>query len=44
MRCAFDKFRLRLRSLFHRRRVDFELETEIRFHLDQLGEAGICFH
>ncbi|MGH9629627.1 MAG: permease prefix domain 1-containing protein, partial [Bryobacteraceae bacterium] len=39
---AFDKFRLRLRSLFHRRRVDFELETEIRFHLDQLIEENIA--
>lgn len=39
---AFDKFRLRLRSLFHPRRVDFELETEFRFHLDQLVEENIA--
>jgi predicted permease len=39
---TFDKFRLRLRSLFQRRRVDFELETELRFHLDQLIEENIA--
>src|SRR6267154_1001976 len=31
-----DKARLRLRSLFRRPNVDFELEAELRFHLDQL--------
>jgi predicted permease len=35
---ARDKLRLRLRSLFFRRHVDRELETELRFHLDQLTE------
>ena len=38
----FDKVRLRLRSLFQRRRVDVELETEQRFHLDQLEEDNIA--
>ena len=33
-----DKARLRLRSLFRRSRVDFELEAELRFHQDQLIE------
>jgi len=28
-----DKVRLRLRSLFRRPSVEFELETELRFHL-----------
>jgi putative ABC transport system permease protein len=37
-----DKFRLRLRSLFFRRRLDRELETELRFHLDQLTEENIA--
>lgn len=36
-----DKARLRLRSLFHRPDVDLELETELRFHLDQLIEENI---
>jgi hypothetical protein len=30
-----DRARLRLRSLFRRPNVDFELEAELRFHLDQ---------
>ncbi len=38
---ALDKIRLRLRSLFRRRRVDRELEDEFRFHLDQLVEEEI---
>jgi putative ABC transport system permease protein len=38
---AQDKLRLRLRSLFSRRHVDRELETELRFHLDQLTEENI---
>ena len=33
-----DKARLRLRSLFRRPNVDFELEAELRFHLDQFVE------
>jgi hypothetical protein len=33
-----DKLRLRLRSLFSRRKVDRELEAELRFHLDELIE------
>jgi putative ABC transport system permease protein len=37
---AQDKLRLRLRSLFHRGHVDRELETELRFHLDQLMEEN----
>jgi predicted permease len=36
-----DKARLRLRSLFRRSNVEFELETELRFHLDQLIEENI---
>ncbi len=36
-----DKVRLRLRSLFRRRNVDFDLEAELRFHLDQLIEENI---
>ena len=36
-----DKARLRLRSLFRRPNVDFELEAELRFHLDQLTEENI---
>jgi predicted permease len=36
-----DKARLRLRSLCHRPNVDFELEAELRFHLDQLIEEKI---
>jgi predicted permease len=36
-----DKARLRLRSLCRRPNVDFELEAELRFHLDQLIEEKI---
>src|SRR6476619_963962 len=36
-----DKARLRLRSLFGGPSVDFELEAELRFHLDQLTEENI---
>ena len=36
-----DKARLRLRSLCRRPNVEFELEAEIRFHLDQLIEENI---
>jgi predicted permease len=36
-----DKARLRLRSLFRRSNVEFELEAELRFHLDQLIEENI---
>ena len=36
-----DKVRLRLRSLFRRPNVDFELEDELHFHLDQLIEENI---
>lgn len=36
-----DKVRLRLRSLFRRTNVDFELDAELRFHLDQLVEENI---
>jgi hypothetical protein len=36
-----DKARLRLRSLFRRPNVDFELEAELGFHLDQLIEENI---
>ena len=39
---ASDKLRLRLRSLFFRRRVDRELETELRYHLDQLTEENLA--
>jgi hypothetical protein len=38
----FDKARLRLRSLFRRPKVEFELEAELRFHLDQLIEENIA--
>ena len=38
---AWDKLRLRLRSLFSRRDVDRELETELGFHLDQLVEEKV---
>jgi hypothetical protein len=36
-----DKARLQLRSLCRRPNVDFELEAELRFHLDQLIEEKI---
>src|SRR3979411_2350989 len=38
---TLDKARLRLRSLFRRPNVDFELEAELRFHLDQLIKENI---
>src|SRR5437868_9895640 len=38
-----DKARLRLRSLCRRPNVEFELEAEFRFHLDQLIEENISF-
>ena len=38
----FDTLRLRVRSLFHRRAVERELDNEIRFHLDQLMEEEIA--
>jgi predicted permease len=37
-----DKLRLRLRSLFFRRHVERELESELRFHLDQLTDENIA--
>jgi putative ABC transport system permease protein len=37
-----DKARLRCRSLLRGRRVDAELETELRFHLDQLTDENIA--
>jgi hypothetical protein len=36
-----DKARLRLRSLCRRPNVEFELEAELRFHLDQLIQENI---
>ncbi len=33
---AFDKLRLRIRSLFRRRRVEAELQDELQFHLEEL--------
>ena len=38
----FDKVRLRILSLFRRRRADAELESELRFHLDQLIEQNLA--
>jgi hypothetical protein len=35
------KARLRLRSLFHRRSVECELEAELRFHLDRQIEENL---
>ncbi len=37
-----EKARLRLRSLFGRPRADFELDEELRFHLDQLSEENVA--
>jgi predicted permease len=37
----FDITRSRLRSLFRRKRVEGELERELRFHLDQETEANL---
>ncbi|MGH9673891.1 MAG: ADOP family duplicated permease [Bryobacteraceae bacterium] len=39
---ALEKVRLRLRSLFSRRKLDRELEDELRFHLDQLFEEDVA--
>src|ERR1700728_4816871 len=39
---ALEKARLRIRSLFRRRKVDSELEDEFRFHLDRLVEENIA--
>ena len=39
---AQDKLRLRLRSLFFRRHVERELETEFQLHLDQLTEENMA--
>ena len=39
---VLDKARLRLRSLCRRPNVEFELDAELRFHLDQLIER--TFH
>ncbi len=39
---ALDKTRLRIRSLFCRRKVESELEDELRFHLEQLIEENIA--
>ena len=36
-----DKARLRLRSLCRRPNVEFELEAELNFHLDQLIAENI---
>ena len=38
---AIDKLCLRFRSLFRRRKVDAELEDELRFHLDQLVDEMV---
>jgi len=38
---AIQKVRLRLRSLFRRRRVEGELDAELLFHLDQQMEENI---
>jgi predicted permease len=38
---AIDKLRLRLRSLFRRKKVEAELEDELRFHLDQLVDEMV---
>jgi predicted permease len=39
---AQDKLHLRLRSLFFRGRLDRELDTELRFHLEELMEENIA--
>jgi putative ABC transport system permease protein len=36
-----DRFRHRLRSLFHRHEVEQELQRELQFHLDQLAEEKL---
>jgi putative ABC transport system permease protein len=38
---VIEKVRLRLRTLFQRRRVEAELEAELRFHLDQQIEENV---
>lgn len=38
---AFDKLRLRFTSLFRRRKIDAQLEDELRFHFDQLVNENI---
>jgi len=38
---ALDKLRLRFRSLFRRRKVEAELDDELRFHFDQLVNENI---
>ena len=37
---VLDKFRLRMRSLVQRRKVERELESELRFHLSQQIEEN----
>lgn len=39
---AFDKVRLRLRSVFHRQSLEVDLDRELHFHLDQLVEENIA--
>lgn len=39
---AFQKIRLRIRSLFRRGNVERELEAELRFHFDQLMEENLA--
>jgi predicted permease len=39
---VLDEARLRLRSLFRRRKVEDELDAEFRFHLDHLIEENIA--
>jgi putative ABC transport system permease protein len=39
---AFDKLRLRFKSLFRRRRVEAALDNELRFHFDQLVDENIA--
>ena len=39
---VWDKLYLRLRSLFFRRRVDRELESELQFHLDRLTDENMA--
>ncbi len=39
---TFDKLRLRIRSLLHRRSVEHELEIEFSFHLDQQIEENLA--
>jgi predicted permease len=38
---ALRKVRLRLRSLFHRRSVEYELDAELQFHLDRQIEENL---